>query len=312
MGEPHVKIARKAYETDLFWNEPRTFSRWEAWEDLIQEASWKPRTWTMSRGRVLKLQRGETIPLSHSLLATRWNWTVKQVRCFLDLVIEEGRLRAVQRTRKGHTYLLVNYEHYQGGGQSQGIDQGKKRAEQGAIPGQQTEAVKQLTTNPPTPLEAAVDEFCERVGCRWNSKLSVGDWCAEAEADHPAVDLLAEVKKATAYWEADKRKVKKPALTLGNWLKNAKPKAKQGDKPGIDPERLIYLMQAAPVGTELLQHRQQGLDYLATQHPQDVPLIDLLRDMKWHPTLERLHKGDRYGATAAVKTEAESVATARN
>jgi hypothetical protein len=40
----HIKISRKAYATDLWWREPRIFSKWEAWEDCIQMAAFKEMT----------------------------------------------------------------------------------------------------------------------------------------------------------------------------------------------------------------------------------------------------------------------------
>lgn len=126
----YVKISRKAYETDPFWNEPRVFSRWEAWEYLIQEASYAGRKWSDGQG-IVSLTRGETRPLSIRHLSNEWRWSVKKVRVFLDLIQEDDRIRAHQETPQGHTYVLVNYDVYQGEGHSKGTAKGTAGAQQG-------------------------------------------------------------------------------------------------------------------------------------------------------------------------------------
>ena len=147
----HVKISRKAYETDPFWNEPREFSRWEAWEYMIQAAGFKPTQWTAG-GPVIRLSRGETPPLSLSYLCRAWRWSTKKVRVFLDLLISEERVTKGQETPQGHTYMLVNYDTYQGSGAQRGHSEGKA----GAQLGQESEAVKQESIT--TPLMGASGE----------------------------------------------------------------------------------------------------------------------------------------------------------
>ena len=140
MGQPpYVAIARKAYDSDIFWTEKRTFSRWEAWEDIIQLAAWAAHRFTIPRGEVVMLERGETPPLSLSYLSARWQWTTKQVRYFLRLCQKEGRLQPGQRTQLGHTYVLVNYVAYQPLGAQAGQGQGTPRAHLG----QETETGKE-------------------------------------------------------------------------------------------------------------------------------------------------------------------------
>lgn len=110
----HVKISRKAYATDPYWNEPREFSRWEAWEWMIQAAAWKPYSKVTKRAGVLQLERGETPPLAERFLADHWGWGSKnRARRFLEELQARGRIRTGQRTADGTTYHLVNYASYQ-------------------------------------------------------------------------------------------------------------------------------------------------------------------------------------------------------
>jgi hypothetical protein len=150
----HIKISRKAYESDPFWLERREFSRWEAWEYMIQAASFKPTRWTAG-GPVVRLARGETPPLSLSYLCRAWGWSTKKVRVFLDLLISEERVRKGKDTPQGHTYILVNYATYQGSGAKPGHKQGTARAQLG----QESEAVKQLSNTVGELWDVWVDEL---------------------------------------------------------------------------------------------------------------------------------------------------------
>jgi hypothetical protein len=113
----HVKISRKAFEDDPLWRKRRKLSEWEAWVDFIQMAAWKPYK-KLVGATVIELKRGELLA-SVRFLALRWNWTDKQVRWFLARTIAD-RVHIVRESEKGHIYLLVNYELYQGQGRAKG------------------------------------------------------------------------------------------------------------------------------------------------------------------------------------------------
>lgn len=136
MAEPgsrpaYVAIARKAFESDPFWTEHRVFSRWEAWMDMIQMAQWKPRDWAAG-GTSITLARRETRPLSRSFLADRWGWGEKQVYGYLQQLLSMDRVQAGQRTTKGTTYVLVNYDVYNGQGTGHGTGNGTTDAQDDA------------------------------------------------------------------------------------------------------------------------------------------------------------------------------------
>lgn len=115
----HIKISRKAFLPleqggDQWWNEKRVFSNWEAWQYMIQAASWNDRDYALGGDEVLHLVRGETFPLSIRFLMKAWGWgSKKRVSGFLERVQQMDRVRVQQRVQQGSTYLIVNYDHYQ-------------------------------------------------------------------------------------------------------------------------------------------------------------------------------------------------------
>jgi hypothetical protein len=117
----YIAIARKAFTSDPFWLEHRVFSKWEAWQDLLQIAAWQEREWAAG-GAVVRLARSETIPLSRVYLADRWGWGEKQVYGYIQQLRHMDRIQPGQRTAQGTTYRIVNYDLYQGGGTGEGTE----------------------------------------------------------------------------------------------------------------------------------------------------------------------------------------------
>ena len=109
----HVKLSRKFFASDPFWNERRVFSRSEAWVDLIQRAAWKDHT-RLVGGAIIELSRGEILA-SIRFLAEAWNWGEQRVRTFIALLKKMDRILTQRETQAGTVYLLVNYDTYQGG-----------------------------------------------------------------------------------------------------------------------------------------------------------------------------------------------------
>lgn len=115
----HIKISRKAFRSlpeggDVFWNKPRTFSEWEAWVDMFGSAAYAPHNWSLRSGDVVQIERGETRPFAVRFLARRWGWGKNRVQRFLKTISEMDRAWVQQRTADGDTYLVVNYDRYQG------------------------------------------------------------------------------------------------------------------------------------------------------------------------------------------------------
>jgi hypothetical protein len=108
----HIKIARKAFVDDKWWREKRVFSKWEAWEDMIQLAQYEAREFTSTKFGTIRLERGEFV-LSLRKMAERWNWSFQSVRSFTRSATFRTRLATQRETQAGTVYLIVNYDLYQ-------------------------------------------------------------------------------------------------------------------------------------------------------------------------------------------------------
>lgn len=108
----HIKIARKAFADDKWWLEKRVFSKWEAWEDMIQLAQWETREFTSTKFGTIRLERGEFV-LSERKMAERWGWGRQSARSFTRSATFRTRLATQRETPAGTVYLIVNYNLYQ-------------------------------------------------------------------------------------------------------------------------------------------------------------------------------------------------------
>lgn len=108
MEKGFIKISRKFFE-HRYWNEPREFSRAEAWIDLIVSARFEAAI-VLLNGRDVEVRRGELIA-SRRFLENRWKWSNTKVDNFLKMLEESQML--TRRNAKGNTILtLCNYDNY--------------------------------------------------------------------------------------------------------------------------------------------------------------------------------------------------------
>lgn len=92
-----------------FWKEDRTYSKAEAWIDLIQSARFEVSQGRMLIGmKVVMWNRGELVA-SVRFLSTRWKWSIGKITRFLDLLEAEKMIK--RRQCFGQTIItLLNYE----------------------------------------------------------------------------------------------------------------------------------------------------------------------------------------------------------
>lgn len=141
-------------------------SRGEAWIDLIMLARWKSGV-ELNKGRKVPLGVGQ-LQGGYSFLALRWNWTMKQVRLFLDKLVAEHMVEkgqplstpqnssaTIEAPKKGkqqgnqiQVLTLCNYRKYQVAAELMDLMEGQARGKQGASEGQHlnTVTLKQETT----------------------------------------------------------------------------------------------------------------------------------------------------------------------
>jgi hypothetical protein len=197
----YIKISRKAYEVDPFWTERRVFSKWEAWEDLIQLAAWKPYRKMIGLAS-FELQRGEFLA-SIRYLAKRWCWGEKKVRGFIDTLSVMGRISARARTHEGHTYLLVNYDLYQAKGTAKGTGEDTPRAQSG----HKEEGSKEVKEEGVSESELLFELAWKAYPARSPNpkKLAKKNWDARVAEGVEPRDLIAAVDRYAKWCRAKKK-----------------------------------------------------------------------------------------------------------
>lgn len=110
----YIKISRKLFDTDPFWQEDRVFSRVEAWLDLIQRAAYRSHELCIN-GEVVTICRGQLVA-SERFLEKRWGWSRTKVRRFLKELQRMGRViveKSDVGAHLGTVVSLCNYDRYQ-------------------------------------------------------------------------------------------------------------------------------------------------------------------------------------------------------
>lgn len=107
--EGYIPLARRSFRNFL-WREERSFSKFEAWIDLLQLAAFAP-TKVVIRGHVvIEIGRGELIASLRNL-SQRWDWKKDKVAAFLALLSSESMI--TRQTRQGQSVIILcNYEVY--------------------------------------------------------------------------------------------------------------------------------------------------------------------------------------------------------
>lgn len=108
MTSGFLKIYRKFFNHPL-WKEKRSFSKAEAFLDLLQLAAFMP-TKRLCAGEMVTLEVGQLVG-SERYLSDRWGWSTKKVRAFLTLSQQEQMI-VIKKKRQGSIITLCNYERY--------------------------------------------------------------------------------------------------------------------------------------------------------------------------------------------------------
>lgn len=107
-----LKVSR-GYFKGFFWKEKRTFSKAEAWLDLLSSARYET-TIELINGRMTEVRKGE-VPISRRYLEERWKWGGTKVLNFLEMLSSQGLKN--QRQDRKQTILFIcecgNYEDEQ-------------------------------------------------------------------------------------------------------------------------------------------------------------------------------------------------------
>ncbi|PIE41032.1 MAG: hypothetical protein CSA49_05380, partial [Gammaproteobacteria bacterium] len=84
-----IKVDREFFRGS-FWRQERVFSFAEAWLDLLRMARFEadPEQRILKSGRKIEVKQGE-IHASLRYLSTRWLWSTKKTKRFIDSCIDE-------------------------------------------------------------------------------------------------------------------------------------------------------------------------------------------------------------------------------
>jgi|GEM_PF-2623760 len=111
MQQGYLIVLRKFFEHD-FWTERRTFSRAEAWLDLLQLARWKEgEKETIIQGKAVTYGRGEVVR-SIEYLARRWGWSKPRAQRFLSVLRQRNAIETTNET-KATRITISHYSEYQ-------------------------------------------------------------------------------------------------------------------------------------------------------------------------------------------------------
>lgn len=108
----YIPINRKLFHHHL-WKEQRTYSRFEAWLDLLQAARFEDTEAKMLIGcKMVKWVRSQ-LPASLRYLSARWQWSTKKVSSFIDLLESELMIHKETVKETGQTIITIcNYDTY--------------------------------------------------------------------------------------------------------------------------------------------------------------------------------------------------------
>ena len=119
-----ISIHRKLRDHWL-WDDPRKFSKAEAWIDLLMSAN-HAEAKIMLKGKLFTCNRGDTMQ-SLETIAERWKWSRQTVRRFLELLEKEGMIR-YKNEQQTSRITICKYDTYQSSGVESGQHVSIKRA----------------------------------------------------------------------------------------------------------------------------------------------------------------------------------------
>jgi hypothetical protein len=158
----YITISRKLFEHSL-WCEERTFSRFEAWIDLIQLARFEnTEQKSIINGKIVGWIRGE-IPVSLRFLARRWNWSKNKVDNFFSLLENEKMIE--KRTAEGTSQTIIKLSNYDSYNFSKS-EKGQRRDSGGTTKGQRRDKsniVNNVNNDDINPTDDAKHDFIDEL-----------------------------------------------------------------------------------------------------------------------------------------------------
>lgn len=106
--ESFLRLSRRFFSNPL-WEEPRAYSRAEAWLDCLRTAAWEEHRRVIT-GSMIEIPRGGFVA-SVRYLSDRWQWSKTKVCAFLDL-LESEKMITRQKGQQITVVCLCKYDQY--------------------------------------------------------------------------------------------------------------------------------------------------------------------------------------------------------
>lgn len=107
--KPGYIMLQRRFFSHWLWEENRSFSKAEAFLDLLQLAAFAP-TKRMISGSLIELDEGELVA-SVRYLSARWTWGKDKVASFMKMLEQDAMIR--RETRQSETVIILcNYRDY--------------------------------------------------------------------------------------------------------------------------------------------------------------------------------------------------------
>jgi len=111
-----IKLHRQIQETKI-WKDTEPFDMRSAWADLLMMVNYEDQKFILDK-KAITIKRGQTFT-SIRKLSKRWHWGVKRTMTYLTL-LEDLEMVTVTTTARGTLITVVNYDVYQGEGNTDG------------------------------------------------------------------------------------------------------------------------------------------------------------------------------------------------
>lgn len=215
MNRGFIKLARRTFDHYL-WTENRSFSKFEAWLDLLQLAAHSP-TKRIIRGHVVEIGRGEIIA-SLRYLGERWNWKKDKVASFLGLIESDQMVR--RSTRQQETVVTIcNYDIYNNTSDTEPDTEADTRPTAARQPpdkdknGKNEKNTSGRAGKPPSPTAIS---WTAESGFTGVTDSDLEEW----KTAYPAVNLTRSMAAAGQWLKANPTRAKKSNWRrfLTNWL----------------------------------------------------------------------------------------------
>ena len=115
MAEGWFSVYRSIQDHWLWEDKP--FSMGQAWIDLLLLANYEDNK-APYKDKIITFKKG-TVNISIKEMSSRWGWSRKKTRRFLNL-LENDEMVSLKVTTKGTTVTIANYVFYQGEGKTKG------------------------------------------------------------------------------------------------------------------------------------------------------------------------------------------------